>query len=299
MAENLLQAAFGTVRLYAVDVDTDIGRSLIIHTPAQGDEYTVVDHGARLERTRLEVVFCHVPGEKDDHRKRYEQFKALRDEGKPQIFVHPIHGSYRAKIGECRMMAGSQDDCIRLSVEFVASEPPKESVRPVGAGLSPLAGPEAVAVEVALTKTELAAQGLSSSVPAEAQTTVESWEEIDLDENSRQVFVEATSQIEKIDAEISRLTLATDIKRWPLYVRFVNLRDKVLSAAEAAAAPVAQVFDYVVQAQTPLRVICARTYGADQAEAKAREVRQVNNLRDPALVPAGTVLKMPVPEARS
>lgn len=299
MAANLLQAAFGSVKLYAVDVDTDIGRSLIVHSPAQGDEYIIEDRGARLERTRLEVVFCHVPGEKDDHRVRYDKFKALRDEGKPQIFVHPLHGSYRAKIGDCRVMAGSRDDSVRLSVEFVASDPPKESVLPVGAGLAPIAGPEAVAVEVALAKAELAEQGLSSTVPDETLTTVEGWGELDFDEDTRKVLVEAQSTIEDIDAEISRLALAADIKRWPAYVRLVNLRDKVLSAAEAAAAPVAQVFDYVVQVPTPLRVICARVFGADQAEAEARNARQGNNLRDPAIVPAGTVLKLRVPEARA
>lgn len=296
---KLLQAAFGSVRLYAVDVDTDVGRALIVHTPAQGDDYVVQDRGRRLERCRLEVLFCDVPGERDDHHKRYRQFKALRDEGKAQIFVHPFHGAYRARIGDCREAVSAENDSIRVSVEFVPAEPPKESVNPAGVAVVPLAGPEAVAVEVALTNTELTSQGLTSAAPSSAQTTVESWSEIDLDEDSRKVYVEATSTIETIDAEISRLQMATDIKRWPLYVRFVLLRDKVLAAAEAAAGPVAQVFELAVVAPTPLRALCARTYGADQADAKAREVRQMNNLRDPSLVPAGTKLKMPVPEARS
>lgn len=296
---KLLQAAFGSVRLNATDVDTDVGRAQLVHTPAQGDDYVVQDRGRRLERARLEVVFCQVPGEKDDHHKRYKQFKALRDGGEPQIFVHPIHGAYRARIGDCRELVSSADDSIRLSVEFVPADPPKEAVSPIGVAVTPIAGPEAVAVEVALTNTELTAQGLSSTVPNSAQTTVESWSTIDLDEDTRQVYVEATSTIEKIDAEISRLQMATDIKRWPLYVRFVLLRDKVLSAAEAAAGPVAQVFEKVIDAPIPLRALCARTYGADQVDDKAREVRQMNNLRDPSLLPAGTVLKMPVPEARS
>jgi hypothetical protein len=296
VASGLLKAAFGSVRLYVADLDGDIGRTLVVHEPSSGEDYTIQDRGRRLERSQLELCFCPVPGETEDHLARYARFKALVDEGKPQIFVHPLHGSYRARVGDCRLMV-ADDTAIRLSVEFVQVAPPKDIVRDVGAGVVPAAGPEAVEVEVVKANAELAAQGLTSSAPDEAQSTVQGWQEIDVDEDTRRVYVEATSLVDKIDADMSRLQMAVDIKRWPLYVRFILLRDKVLAAAESATAVTTQVFEFIVQVGTPLRVLCARTYGADQAEDRAREVRQLNNLREPGLVPAGTVLKMPVPGA--
>jgi prophage DNA circulation protein len=294
MASNLLKAFFGEVRLYLADLDSDVGRSLVVHEPARGDQFEVQDRGLQLRRSSCEVVFCPVPREKDHHLTRYDAFLKLIEGGKPQVFTHPIRGSYRARVGECREMLSDAQE-IRLSVEFVQVEPPIQ-VFNVTAGASPIAGPEAVEVEAAKADQELAAAGLASSVPAAAQSTVEGWTEGEAD--SRAVYLEAASLSSQIETDIVELELTAQLDRWPIYRQMVILRARVLDAAEASASETARVFDFLVQVATPLRVICARVYGASEAEERARQVRVLNDLRTPGLVPAGVTLKMPVPEAR-
>jgi hypothetical protein len=292
MATNLLRAFFGEVRLYLADLDSDVGRSLVVHEPARGDQFEVQDRGLQLRRASCEVVFCPVPSEKEPHLARYAAFLKLVEDGKPQVFTHPIRGSYRARVGECRETLSDANE-IRLSVEFLQIEPPVQ-VFDATAGAAPIAGPEAVATAAAKTDQELGAKGLSSSTPADARTTVEGWTTLG-EADTRAVYLQAASISSQIEQTIATLELATSLDRWPAYRNMVLLRATVLDAAEAAASESARVFDYLVSVPTPLRVICARVYGATEAEDRARQVRQLNDLRSPGLVPAGVTLKMPVP----
>lgn len=298
MAGKLLAKAFyGDVALYVESFDTEGGRSQVVHEPASGAEYQMQDRGARLERTRAEVIFCWIPTEADDHLARYAAFKKLVDSGVPQVFVHPnpAHGSYRARIGDFRPAGTSASPEIHVSVEFL-QEGPATVISAAGAGDVQVATPEAVELQVDLTNAELEAAGLESDVPAAVEASTTSW--FDADEiNPRQVLADASLQVAAINAEIKRLELATRLDRWPVYRAFVVLRANLLDTAQGVTALSARVRELYVKTSTPLRVICARELGAADVEESARQVRLLNP-SVPALVPAGTTLKLPVREAR-
>jgi hypothetical protein len=71
------------------------------------------------------------------------------------------------------------------------------------------------------------------------------------------------------------------------------LQYQLQRAAESVASDAERVFDLTVRAPVPLRVLCARVYGASAAEERQAQVARLNALRTPGLVPAGTTLKMP------
>ncbi len=53
--------------------------------------------------------------------------------------------------------------------------------------------------------------------------------------------------------------------------------------------------DAAARAELSLRAIVAEVYGAEDHEERWRQVKVLNDLRDPHLVPAGTELSMPTP----
>lgn len=291
MADGLLKAFWGSVRLYIADLDGDLGRSLVVHEPSTGNAFTLQDRGEKPDRTNAVVVFCTVPTETDHWKKRYDAFKALRDKGEAQLFVHPLHGSYIAKIGECRLMMSSETDGVTLSVEFIR-DGDVVAVSDVGAGITPAAGPEAVSMAATDVDASLAELGLSSTVPAEAVVASEAWAEAE-EPDSRTVFAELGSLVAKVEDEVVRLELLTDLDRWPAYRDMVILRAHLVDAAAAVASFSQQIAEYVVLRSIPARVLGAQIAGARYAEAFAKEFVLLNDLASPGLVPPGTY-KVPV-----
>ncbi|MDQ3153627.1 MAG: DNA circularization N-terminal domain-containing protein [Actinomycetota bacterium] len=293
MADTLLPATFGSQRLWIGDITTDMGRSLVAHEMSRGDEFPLSDRGRRLRRAQAEVVFCDIAGERPKL-ERYRAFLALEEEGKPQIFIHPILGSYRARLGECTLITSADSEDIRLSVEIVPDEVVPR-VFELGGGMPPIAGPEAV--EVVSTQIEdlrYLLEPETTTVHTDAVATATAWTEAE-EPDSRSVYLEVATACGTIDNEIARLELLADLDRWPLFKLFVELRDKVSAAGQAVAASTDRVFDLVVRVAAPLRVICARLYGASNADTRTEQIRRLNNLRTVFMVPAGTTLKAPVP----
>ena len=294
---TLTRAYYGDVALYVESFSDVGGRDQVEHDPSSGDAYELQDRGPRLARTRLTVLFFWVPTEAEDHLTRYARFKKLVDAGAPQVFVHPnpAHGSYRARVGEFDPEGSSETIEIRVSVEMI-QDGPASFISAAGAGDVQVATPEAVELQVDVTNAELEVAGLESDVPVEVETAASSW--FDADEiNPRQVLADASLQVARINNEIKRLELATHLERWPVYRAFVVLRATLLDTAQGATALTSRNRELYVKATTPLRVICARELGAADSEENARQVRLLNP-DVPAIVPAGTTLKLPVREAR-
>jgi hypothetical protein len=293
---KLYTCSWGGVRLYAVSFSTNAGRSLSIHDPARGKGFVVQDRGPVLSNVRAEIVFSDVDGEPDYH-DRYKAFRETVNKGTPQLFVHPVYGSYRASIGACDEVIDAEGDRITVSAEFVPSVD-FDPVATTGPGVTPIAGPESVAGAQAYADEQLAAVGLSSSATAAATAAAESWAERIADgvSDARGVYLEYSQRVAELDEMILELELA-ELPTWTAYRSIVALRERLREAALAATSPTVRTRRYEVGADVPLLILMARLFGATAAASVADQVADLNDIRDRALVAAGTVLLLPVEAA--
>lgn len=290
---KLAVARFGDQTLLVTRfADEGVGRDWNTLSPARGDEHSLQERGRRQRRTRCELLFAYQPGEEPDaYLDRWLAFRALAESPTPRLFTHPTDGAYLAIVFEPAATVESQRRCVSASCTFVAAEEP-QTVFPIGAGVTPNAGPEQVGVLATTATAELAAQGLSSSAPAAATTAVTAWSEAE-EPDPRAIAIAAASVVAAIDAEVERLQLLADLTRWPAYRALIRLRYSVRLAASAVTSETAQVLRFVVQTAEPLRAMCARLFGASEAEERARQVMKLNGLRTPGMIPAGTALVLP------
>ncbi len=275
--------------------DEGEGRDWITQSPSRGDDHVLQERGRKQRRTSVELVFCDQPG-RADYLDRWLAFRTLADGTTALLFTHPLHGAYLAVVQDLRGEVNMPERAVRASCVFVAGEP-VQAVFPVGAGVTAAAGPEQVEVRAAQVDEDLAGVGLSSSTPASCFDRVTAWAE-DEDPDARAISLEAASLADEIDAEVERLDLVTDLTRWPAYRSLITLRYSVAQAAAGVTSETSQVVGYTVQVTEPLRALCARLFGAGAAAERARQVQKLNGLRTPGLVPAGTVLSLPVPVSR-
>ncbi len=292
MPANWFTARFGSERLYVVDFDTAIGRTKVVHSPARGDDHVIQDRGKVLGRIRFEVAFFQVDGE-DPHLERYRRFLKLLDDDEPRVLVHPLHPSTLATLGDCQLSGGAATDEVRVSAEFLpVGDITIDALLDGDGGIVPAAGEEAVTAAAAEAETALADAGLASSTPSAATAAATSWAEAE-EVDSRSVYLELASVTSQIDSDISTLGLEGDLAFWETYAAMIGLRSALRGAALASASPTPRTFDLTVAVPTPVRVLCARAYGAADADARTAEVLALNDLRSPLLVGAGTILKMP------
>lgn len=298
----LLTASFGGLRLYLESIDRDVGRALVKHEPTRaglaqgGGGFVVDDRGPRLSVVECSLVFCPVAGERP-FLDRYREFLRLKDAG-AQIFTHPVYGSYRARVGECRESIDTGAvDRISLSVEFVP-DGGADPVVTVQAGVSAAAGAVSVRLTADQLKALYAELGETSTVADDAADAADRWADADGTTDPRTVLVELASLSARIDTEVEDLELASDLSRWQAYRSALILRDNLRGAAQAATQEVDHVTEVVLEVAIPLVVLMARLYGAKDATARADQVASLNGLGSRLLVPAGTRLRVPATEGR-
>jgi prophage DNA circulation protein len=295
MASFLTTASYGGVEFYVASMSGKAGRDIVVKSPSRGDAHVLQDRGLRHRTLQCELMFVDEPG-RATKLDRFLEFQRLANDGTPQIFRHPIDGSFRARVTDFDYNIRADDHGISASCTFLADDEPATVVSS-GIGTAPLAGVEEVAATVAVLDESLAAENLSSATPQNTLDKVTAWTQAETTD-TRAVYLEASSLSNQISDEINRLELVTNLDRWPLYREFINLNFQVRRAAEAATTEADDVFEIVVSSAQPLRALCARLYGAEEAEDKTRQATQINRLRTPGLVPAGTRLMMPREGAR-
>lgn len=293
--------SWGGLKLFSAEVSTDIGRDVVILSPATGDRHRARDRGRRLAVTPLELVFCFMANE-EPYQKRYARFLELIELGEPQLFVHPAHGSYKASIGEATARFSPESDSITVQCEMIPDED-YTAVADLGAGAAPVAGLESVDAAAAASTTALDDAGLLEHgddgaviTPAwisNTSSTVSSWTEAE-EANPRQVIAETQSLVAAIDQAIVDLELATDLRNWTAFREVIALRSRVIEAGQSSVAETGKTFTFEVRADAPLRVILRRVYGAARGNAYYAQVVKMNALREPDLVRAGTVLVLPL-----
>ncbi|MGN6103736.1 MAG: hypothetical protein ACTHU0_01405 [Kofleriaceae bacterium] len=201
------------------------------------------------------------------------------------------------------MATASDQRSIRVSCTIHRDDPPQTQFAP-SAGVSPLAGADAVAAVAASANAALVAagipgdgatreDGLSVQVLANSVDSIDAWTAAADRLDSQAVFLGVATLTEQIDAAVRRYDLASNLGSWPAYQQLILLRYAIVRASQSLTASSAAAFDLFVDRPRPMLSICAEIYGPDEAEAKAAEIARSNRLRTPGLVPAGTVLKMP------
>lgn len=288
---SFMPASFGGVEMLLSSLSGDTGVDWAVLSPHRGDTHNLQNQGRKVRRVQCEVLFCDQPGLPDPYLDRYRAFEAMGNAGTPQIFVHPIHGSYLAVIDTTSYQVSADESAVRCQCSFVAMEEPV-AVQAVGAGIAAVAGPEDVGVRATAADAELAAIGETSPTPAECLDRAEAWANGDVGD-ARQVLLEVATLTSQIDTMIATLDLLADYSRWQAWKSLIRLRHSVAQAAQAATSEASNVVEYRVRVATPLRSLCARLYGARLAEDRAGEIISINGIRIPGLIPAGTILKMP------
>ena len=289
-------AKYGDLALLVTSHSDDgDGRDWVTQSPTIGDQHVLQDRGLRQRRTACELLFCDEAGA-GAYMDRFLAFRELARGTAPQLFVHPIHGAYEAVVADFSYEVSAQERCVRARCTFTALEEP-QAVFSIGAGVAVAAGPEQVSVRSGDADTALAEQGLASTSPAACLAAVTAWAEAD-DPDARTIGLECASLAAQIDETIADLELATDLTRWESYRSLINLRYSIVRAAEAVTSETSRVTEYTLAVAEPLRSLCARLYGAQDAEDRARQVQKLNGIRTPGLVRAGTTLKLPALESR-
>lgn len=288
---SFMPASFGGVEMLLSSMSGDAGVDWAVISPHRGSLHTLQNQGRRVRRVQCQLLFCDQPGLADPYLDRYRAFEDMANAGTPQIFVHPIHGSYLAVIQDPSYDVDAAELCVRVQCSFLAMEEPV-AVQSVGAGVAAIAGPEEVGVWATAADADLAALDESDPTPAECLARAEAWANGDVGD-ARQVLLEVATLTAQIDSAIATLDLLGDYSRWQAYKSMIGLRYSVTRAAQAATSEASRTVDYRVRVATPLRSLCARLYGARLAEERTAQVVQINGLRIPGYIQAGTVLKVP------
>lgn len=285
--------AFGGVDLWITSTQSRSGRDVAVQSPSRGDRHVIQDRGLAIRRTTCELLFATMPQELegDSYIERFQAFQRMANTGEAATFTHPLDGSYTARIESFEYNANADEDAIRATAVFIAEDEPIFVRRP-GGGATTDAGEEAVAVAAAVADAAVVAAGVVTTAPAKTNATVAGWAaQTKLDAAS--VLLEVATVSREIDAAIALTNYATSYEQWAAFKALVLLRYQLARAAETFTAESSRVFDLYVTSPEPLLAICARVYGAANAEERAAEVARGNRIRTPGLIPGGTTLKMP------
>lgn len=294
-ASEFYQSSFGGVRLWCASIETDHSRKLVVHQPSRGSVHSVQDRGLGPRPTRCELLFDDMRGVSDSAKKRFDAFRAIVDDGDPQVFSHPLLGSYLAVVGEFRHRVDA-DGVITASVEFTPKEEPK-AVTPANAGAAVQVGEGAVTAAADSVDEALAEFELESPVVEQARAAVAAWS--DGEPNVRTVLVDVASITSYINDEIERLELPDDILLWPTHRALINLSAQMLAAGRAQTADVARIITIKIGQPVSLRRLVARLYGGHAADERYAQVMQLNDIATPAWIDAGTELRVPQPPAQT
>jgi prophage DNA circulation protein len=293
---QLYESSFGGVRLDVQSTTDDLSRALVRYKYPNRDGADVADMGAEEWVTRCRLIFW--PRDGQDARAAFLGFMEVVKRGRSQVFSHPIFGERNCKVGQLSAAAefGTRD-VIMVEAEFV-EDTVDAATFPTGAGAPVASSVQEIAAISAdidsglvdVNEREDLDEPISTDVGKDAVTAVTGWSE-DESLTERDVRYEAASLAADIEAETDRLELATHLDRYPLVAAFARLHFAIRNAAEAFIQRSPKAFEITVPAPTPLLVIAAQTYGADQAGDRYEELLELNDIRTPNRIPAGTVLK--------
>lgn len=284
------ESSFGGVRIWCSRISTVNGRRLVVHDPSSGDEHPVQDRGLETRIATASLLFDEMEGTTDTPKQRFDRFCELVELGEPQIFTHPLRGSYLARVGRFDHEI-DEYSCISAEVEFV----PEDRVPPVSVasdGTSAAAGEDSVIGAADLADVELEAIGISTPVTSKARTAAAAWSELDV--TARRVLVDVAQTTEEIATEIDRLQLEASLDHWRAYRAMLLLSEAIVNAGRAATSDVARVMTVRVGRAISLRAFLASVFGARDVDVRYRQALSLNDIRTPAWLEPGIELRLPL-----
>ncbi len=302
LSPTMHTARFGGQAFDCVSTSDRVNQSVAEHTFPRKDGAHLQPMGAGPRRTQLRCIFFEVPPDGDDsgdnYQERYESFYQKINSGKTLSFVHPIFGSYRAKVvGEITTDASSDEfdiltvDCTFVEDSTTISPFDFSASRPVDMGIA------GVEVEAAKLEAALESEGLSSPVAGDTVDSVAKWRTDDTI-TTRRVNLELQSITSKISSAVEEFELATNLQRQPIWRSFQRLQGEVRRAAQLFQQNQPEVFYFTVRTDAPLRVLVVDMYGAADAQRRYEELLTLNDISDPLLILEGTRLKATSPQTQ-
>lgn len=283
----IFRAAWGSAELWISRCQTDEGRDLVIQKYTRGNVASVQNRGDVVKIAHVTLLFDEMIGQKESGEERLNTLILLKEQGKPQLFTHPIHGTYLAEIGE---FSHSIDDSGTITGEatFVAvEEVGAVIVDPIGVSLD--SGTASLSTHADQLDAELAAVEIPSTISALARAAGDVFDQAT---SARDSLVQLSDVSARINQEIDDLQLSADIALWPAMKAFVMLSDATRSAADAATGDSGGLMTIRIDAPTSLRRLCAEVYGGNDADAGYQDAMQLNDIRTPARIPTGTMLRL-------
>lgn len=128
----------------------------------------------------------------------------------------------------------------------------------------------------------------AAALDQDARAAVASWNEEDV--SVRKVMIDATRLSESLAAMIEIGGLERDHALWPAYVAAIMLGDAIRAAALSVMAETGSVFVMRIQRPTALLPLMAKVYGGFDAQARARQVAGLNDIRTPGWLEVGDYL---------
>lgn len=305
----LFECSYGGTRIDILSTSDENGRILATYEFPHRDGAQLEDMGAQPRITHARLVFFQVTPDDNPH-ERFYFFKALADQGEAQAFVHPITGTYRARVGDLTWSADAENrsEIIVDCTFHEDSEIPAEFE--LGAGVPSTVGIDEVDASAGLVDVSVddynaqqVESGARRFVPLETDLTSESvalvrtWSEIDrtdpttLGSFSRSVYLDLVAMNNKLQALVEEWELATDLDRYPIMIALNDLNFTMRQAAQAVIDDSPRIFEIRVDAPIALLALAANTYGAADAEMRADQITRLNDIPNPARIEAGTILK--------
>lgn len=294
----LFETAWGGVRLWIASLEADEGRDVIVQPYSSGNVPDMRDRGNTPHPARYSLLFDQFPGDARDAKSMLEDLILQKEQQGvrgPQLFTHPLWGTYLAFISEFSYSIDSNGVITGNATFLAAEEINAVTVDPIGVGL------DVSADDIEATSAELTAQltdvDMTSTLPALAVET--STETFAADTASaRDVLVEIATLSDRISDEIDDYQVAAAIETWPAMKAYVMLNESIRAGGDRALGDTGAFMSIRVDQTTSLRRLVADLYVADEAEDRYTEAMQLNDIRTPGAIPSGTTLRLRQPSSR-
>lgn len=298
---ELFDAMYAGIAIDVLNTEDDFSRTLIAHEFAQRQGAVLEDTGSVPRSTRCTVIFVpRLEGDatvEDDIFERFRIFVDIltQDDRTPQVFTHPITGTYDALPRNISMSNRAEDrDWLPINVTFVEA-----GLDPAGFQINfsdDLNSPAATArvgaasTDVAMTASDAASQ----SIAVDAISVAEGWRD-DASKSARQINLELNGLANRIEQTTTDLQLATDISQYPTLRAFNRLHGALRRAASAAIRSAPKLQELTVDVTQPLLTILQTVYKGKVAVQKFNRVLELNSIPNPAKVVQGTTLTIESP----
>lgn len=137
----------------------------------------------------------------------------------------------------------------------------------------------------------------AAALDADMRASVASWNEEDVP--TRKIIIDATRLSDSIAAMIEIGGLERELQLYPAFRAAIFLGDAMRSAVIAATSETPSVIVVRVQHFTALLTVAARIYGGLDAQAKARQIASLNDIRTPGWLDPGDYLMPARPPSAS